>query len=59
MDLRSLQQERPPLTKEQYIERVKDTLLTESAQRKAANIAAGFRKTLKEVADKQGAAARS
>ena len=59
LDARDPQQKRRPLTKQQYIERVKDTLPTESAQRKAANIAAGFRKVLKEVAIKQGVAVRS
>ena len=59
LDLQDLHQKRPPLTKQEYIERVKDSLQSGGAQRRAANIAAGFRKVLKEVADKQGAAARS
>ena len=58
-DLEDFQQKRPPLTKDQYIARVTDVLQTDEAKRKARNIAAGFRRVCKEVADKGGAAARS
>ena len=52
-------QKKTCLTKVQYIVRVKDVLKTTKAQRVAARIAAGFRKTCKEVDKKKGAAARS
>ena len=58
-DLQDYVGKRPALTKLQYIARVKQVLQTRKAQQKAANIARGFRKVCKEVADKGGAAARS
>ena len=58
-DLQDYKNKKPCLTKTQYIGRVKQVLQTATAQRKAANIARGFRKVCKEVRDKGGAAARS
>ena len=58
-DLDDFQRKRPPLTKDEYIARVIEVLQTDEAKRKARNIAAGFRRVCKEVADKHGAAARS
>ena len=52
-------QKKAALTKAQYIARVGQVLQTTKAQQVAARIAAGFRKTCKEVDDKKGAAARS
>ena len=58
-DLQDYKQKKACLTKPQYIARVKQVLQTTKAKRVASNIACGFRKTCKEVADKKGAAARS
>ena len=52
-------QKKAALTKAQYMARVGQVLQTTKAQQVAARIAAGFRKTCKEVDDKKGAAARS
>ena len=58
-DLEDYRQKKACLTKVQYIARVKEVLRTRKAHNVAARIAAGFRKTCKEVDRKQGAAARS
>lgn len=58
-DLQDYRVKKPCLTKPQYIARVRQVLQTVHAKRVAGNIARGFRKTCKEVADKGGAAARS
>ena len=58
-DLQDFKRKRQPLTKPQYVARVKQVMQTKKAQLKASNIARGFRKTLKEVDRKRGAAARS
>ena len=58
-DLEDYRQKKPCLTKVQYIARVKEVLRTRKAHNVAARIAAGFRKTCKEVDRKEGAAARS
>ena len=58
-DLQDFRNKRRPLTKPEYIARVKALLMTAKAKRAAANIAAGFRAVCKEVVDKRGAAARS
>ena len=58
-DLQDYKQKKAALTKAQYIARVGQVLQTTKAQQVAARIAAGFRKTCKEVDDKKGAAARS
>ena len=58
-DLADFRNKRIPLSKEQYIRRVKQVLQSTKANQKAANIAGGFRKVCKEVLKKKGAAARS
>ena len=58
-DLEDYKNKRQPLTKAQYVNRVKQVLQTQRVQEKAANIAAGFRKICKQISDKSGAAARS
>lgn len=58
-DLEDCKRKRPALTKAQYTSRVKAILQSRTANRKAANIAKGFRKVCKEVLKKKGAAARS
>ena len=58
-DLEDCKRKRPALTKAQYTSRVKAILQSRTADRKAANIAKGFRKVCKEVLKKKGAAARS
>ena len=58
-DFDDFQHKHPPLTKDQYIARGKEVLQTDEAKRKARNIAAGFRRICKEVADKHSLAARS
>ena len=58
-DLDDFKNKRPPLTKAQYVARVRQVLETQSAQTKAGNIANGLRNVCKEVVNKKGAAARS
>ena len=58
-DLEYYKKTKPCLGKAQYTDRVKQVLKKAMAQRKAANIAAGFRSVCKEVVRKGGAAARS
>ena len=58
-DLDDFKNKRPPLTKPQYIARVRQVLATPSAQTKARNIANGLKKVCTEVVAKKGAAARS
>ena len=58
-DLQDYKQKKACLTKPQYVARAQQVLQTTKAKRVASNIACGFRKTCKEVADKKGAAARS
>ena len=58
-DLQDYKQKKAVLTKVQYIARVTQVLKGTKAQQVAKRIAAGFRKTCKEVDTKKGAAARS
>ena len=58
-DLVDFKSKRAPITKAQYIARVKQVLTTRRANLAAANIAKSLKKVCKEVVDKKGAAARS
>ena len=58
-DLRDFQRKRRPLTKAQYVTRVKLVLQSAAAKRNASNIAGSLRRVCKEVLKKKGAAARS
>ena len=58
-DLQDLRNKLQPLTKTKYIERVKQVLQSQKAQRKASNIATGLKAVCKEVVAKGGAAARA
>ena len=58
-DLADLRSKRRPLTKAEYIVRIKNLFRSRKAQRAAKNFAARVRKTCKEVIANKGAAARA
>ena len=58
-EVQDYKNKREPLSKTQYISRVKQVLKSSKAKERASNIAGGFRKVCKEVQKKKGAAARS
>ena len=57
MDLADLRAKRRPLGKTAYVQRVKSFIRSQKAQQAAKKFAARFRRTCKQVLDRDGAAA--
>ena len=57
MDLADLRKKHPPLDKAAYVARMKGIMRSQKAQRVAQSYAARFRKTCKQVVERDGAAA--